>query len=92
MAEGFRPSLKVVDYVGDLRLVEDSGDRIRLFVGMARSVEVLSRLGARFRTEPSKRHWPRDGVPWLGFEVGARAMLGLCDDAVGSGLSAEGAF
>ena len=41
---------------------------------MAHSMDVLSRLGARFHAEPSKRWWPRQAIPWLGFYADTKAM------------------
>ena len=46
---------RIVDFAGDLRLVEDAGGRTQLFVSIARSVEVLSKLGVRSHAKPSKR-------------------------------------
>ena len=41
---------------------------------MARFVGVLTRMGVPFRSKPSKRWWPCQTLPWLGFDVDARAM------------------
>ena len=53
--------------MGDLRLVESSGNRAELFVGMARIVEVLSRKGVRLPDEPSKEVVGASDYSWARF-------------------------
>ena len=38
----------IIDFVGDLRLVQESGDRSRLFCGITRCGKILAKMGARF--------------------------------------------
>ena len=45
-----RSTPPVASFVGDLRLVDESGDRAHLVNGVARFMEALSELGVRFRT------------------------------------------
>ena len=74
LAKRVRPSLRVVDFAVDLKLVEDAGGRTRLFVGMARFIAALSLLIAHFRAKPSKRWCPSQTTPWIKFEVDAKSM------------------
>ena len=69
-----RPSFRVAVFAYDLRLVDETGDRTRLSHGMARLMGTLPRLGVLFYPKESKRWWPREVIPWLAFEVGAKAM------------------
>ena len=74
MATAMRPSLRVIDFVVDLHLAEDSGDRTDLFRGMARFTEMLPRMKVRFHTKKWRRRRPCQWAPWLGFDIDAQEM------------------
>ena len=65
------PSRRFVDFAGDLRQVESRGLRNSPFLSAARQMDMLRKLGARFRNEESKRRSPCQGLPSLGFSVDA---------------------
>ena len=69
MVKVTRPSLRVIDFVDDLRLVEEDGSRGRLFVIMARMLELIARMGAHYHTREGRRWWPTRSTPWRGFVV-----------------------
>ena len=66
-----RPSLQVIDFADDLRLVEASGSSDRLLVSMARMMELLTRIGVHFHTREGKCWWPAKSIPWIGFTANA---------------------
>ena len=67
----FRPSLRILDFVEDLRLVAESGGRTRLFWLAARFIDPLSELRVRFYTRESNRRWPCRSIQCLGSDVEA---------------------
>ena len=69
-----RSPLRAVDFVDDLRLVGESGDRTQLCTSMARLMEMLPRMRARSHTKSSERLWPSQVTPRTGFEVDTKAM------------------
>ena len=78
MVKMLRPSLRVIDFAGDLRLVEEDGARGRLFASMVRIMELLAQIGVRFHTRGGKRWWLTQSIPWLGFVVNAeRGVVGI---------------
>ena len=66
------PSLRVIDFVDDVRLVEASGEHDALAASMTGMMSVLDRMGVRYHTKEGKRWWPTRVIPWLGFEVDMR--------------------
>ena len=63
------PSLRVIDFVDDIRLVEESGGHDALAASMTGMMSVLDQLGVRYHAKEGKRWWPTRLIPWLGFEV-----------------------
>ena len=49
VAQKFRPSLRIIDFTDDLRLVESGGTRGQLFLSLARFMALLYSLGIRYR-------------------------------------------
>ena len=63
---------QILDFVGDLRLVEEDGSRNRLFASMPRLMELLTRAGVRLQTHGGELGWPTQSIPWIGFVANAR--------------------
>ena len=66
------PRLQAVDFVDDIRLVEESGEHDALAVCMTGMMSLLDHMGVRYHTKEGKRWWPTRVIPWLGFEVDTR--------------------
>ena len=66
-----RPSLRVIDFANNLRLVEEDGFRDRSFVGMARKMELPTRMGVHFHTREDRRRWSAQSIPWIDFVADA---------------------
>ena len=75
------PSLQVVDFVDDIRLVEESGDHDALAASMTGMMSVLDQLGVRYHTKEGKRWWPTRVIPWLGFVVDTRENVVRMEEA-----------
>lgn len=80
-----RLSAPVMDFGGGLRLMEQMA---------------VLRVGTRFHTNESKRWWPCQSIPWLGFDVDTR-MTRVCISEEGrvggqrlqrDGICSEGAL
>ena len=67
MARLICPPLRVIDFVGGLRLVGEGSSRDRLFASMARFMGLLTRAGAHFHTRKGKRRWLARPIPWIEF-------------------------
>ena len=77
LAAKLRPSVRFIDFVGDLRLVEDSGGRARLLCGSARFME-MSKTGYRSHAKWPKSWRPCQSTPRIGFDLdayGTRASI-----------------
>ena len=69
LAPPARPSFRIIDSLGDLRLAEVDGSQGRSFIDMARFMEVLTRSGVRLHPRAGKRCWPTLPIPSFGFLV-----------------------
>ena len=63
------PPPQIVDFVGDLRLVEVSGEHGELAADMTGEMSLLDDMGVRYHTQEGKKWWPTRRISWLGFEV-----------------------
>ena len=71
MARSMHPSQRIIDFVGDLRLVDEDGSRGRVFVSMVRLMGLLTHMGVRYHTHEGKRSRPTQAISWIGFTVSA---------------------
>ena len=69
VARSHFPTMRFVDFVDDIRLVDASGGRDALAVGMSGLMPLVDQMGARYHTKEGKRWRPARLIPWLGFEV-----------------------
>ena len=69
VARSHIPALHIGDFVGDIRLVDASGQHDALAVSMSGLMSLLGRMGARYHAKEGKRWRPTRLTPWLGFEV-----------------------
>ena len=67
------PSLKIVDFVDDISLVDACGELDALAASMTNMLAILERMGVRYHTKGGKRWWPTRLIPWLGFEVDTKS-------------------
>ena len=63
------PLLRMADFVGDLSLVDESGEDNALAAGMTGALSLLEGIGVRLHAKEGKRRWPTRRTPWSGFEV-----------------------
>ena len=75
MVRAHCPSLRAIDFVDDIRLVDASGEHDALAASMTGMMSILERLGVRYHTKEGKGWWPTRVIPWLGFEVDTRANV-----------------
>ena len=66
VATGRRPSSRVSDFVGHLRPVERGGGRVPLFISLAQSLPLLTRIGFRYQMKEGMRRRPCRSSPWIG--------------------------
>ena len=77
MARSMHPSQRIIDFVGDLRLVDEHGASMalagawRVFVSMVRLMGLLTHMGVRYHTHEGKRSRPTQAISWIGFTVSA---------------------
>ena len=63
------PTLRIFDFVGDLRLVDITRGRDVLAAGMTGLMSLLDDIGTNCYTVEGKRRRPTRRIPWLGFVV-----------------------
>ena len=63
------PSLKIIDFAGDLMLVGSTGAHDELAVDIVTLKCFLDRFGVRYHTRKGKHWWPTKVIPRLGLVV-----------------------
>ena len=63
------PRRRAVDFVGDIRRVDVSGEHDALAAGMAGSMSLVNRMGPRYHANEGKRSRPTRSIPRPGFVV-----------------------
>ena len=69
------PTLRIVDFAGDIRLVGATGEHDALAAGTAGLMSLLDQMGIRFHTKEGKGWWPTRSIPWLGFGIYTRSNV-----------------
>ena len=74
VAQRTRLPPRVADCVDELRLAEGAGDRTHVIAGIPRFMGASPKLSVRSHATPSRRRWPSQAAPCLGFEVDTKSM------------------
>ena len=64
-------SLRALDIVGDLRLLDANGEHYMLAANMTRFMSYLNDIGVGYHEKDGKRWWPIRSIPRLGHAVDA---------------------
>ena len=63
------PSLRILDFASDLRLVDAAGEHDALAAGMTGLMSPLGDMSVRYQTKGGRGWWPTRTIPRLGFVV-----------------------
>ena len=82
------PSMRIIDFVGDLRVMDVSGAHDELFVGVTKFAALSGLFGVRRIPCKNKHWWPTRTIPRFGFTADTGdGVVRIEDKKVSKGMS-----